>query len=575
MQTTLVQWIVLVAGLSLLTGCEGPQKTSSTEPSSAHIFYNGNFITMDPALPTAEAMAVQDGTIISIGTQEQVKTAISETVGGKPGQTDLGGKTVLPGFIDSHGHFMLTALLTAFENIASPPVGPVKNIDDIIDLLKVRKANTPVGEWILGHGYDDSLLAEGRHPTRKDLDKISTEHPVLLWHVSGHLSTCNSKCLEFAGINENTPNPKDGVIQRIGASNIPNGVLEEGAMFRLLPRLPVFSADASDSALIETQNTYASYGITTTHEGGMYLPSWTRLQKAASNSLLKIDLVAYAHYAQADQFMQADHAVGTYNNRLKLGGIKLMLDGSPQGKTAYLSQPYKVPPPAADASYRGYPALADEAVNNYVHHFFNSGWPVIAHANGDAAAEQLINAVSYATDKLGSGDRRTVMIHAQTVRDDQLDRMAELSMIPSFFVAHTFFWGDWHRDSVLGAERAKRISPLRSATERGLRYNIHNDTPVIPPHMTRLIWTAVNRTTRSGQTLGEAQQATVMEALKAVTIDAAYQYFEEESKGSLSVGKIADMVVLSANPLAVEKSTLDKIEVLATFKEGEIIFEKP
>jgi len=203
---------------------------------------------------------------------------------------------------------------------------------------------------------------------------------------------------------------------------------------------------------------------------------------------------------------------------------------------------------------------------------FARGWQVINHANGDAAVDQLIRAARAATEKHGPADRRTVGIHSQVIREDQLDAYRELGIIPSFFGMHTFYWGEWHRESVLGPERAARISPARSAIERGMIYTQHHDAPVALPSSTVILATQVNRTTRSGEVLGPDQRVSALDALKSITINAAYQYFEEDRKGSIEVGKLADLVILNANPLEISPEELWDLEVLETIKEGETVF---
>ena len=260
---------------------------------------------------------------------------------------------------------------------------------------------------------------------------------------------------------------------------------------------------------------------------------------------------------------------GGAHGRVELGGVKLILDGSPQGKTAYLEKPYHVPPAGKAADYRGYPTLPRTTVDPLVAYLLAQRIPILAHANGDAAAEMLIDAVEAADPP---ADHRTVMIHAQTVREDQLDRMATLGIIPSYFSAHTFFWGDWHRDSVLGEPRGLRISPTRSTVDRRMRFTIHNDAPIVPPDVIRLLWATTNRVTRSGKVLGEDQRISVLEALKATTIYAAEQHFEEARKGSIAVGKEADLVVLSQNPLDMDPADLLDLDVMATYVGGEAIY---
>jgi predicted amidohydrolase YtcJ len=263
-----------------------------------------------------------------------------------------------------------------------------------------------------------------------------------------------------------------------------------------------------------------------------------------------------------------------YRGRLALGGVKLVLDGSPQAKTAYLGTPYHVPPPGQPADYRGYPVVSQAFVDAALARFLPAGIPVIAHANGDAAGDMLIDAVARAVARSPGIDHRTVMIHAQTVREDQLDRMRELGMIPSFFAAHAFFWGDWHRDAVLGPERAARISPARSALARALPFTIHNDAPVVPPDAIRLLWAAVNRTTRSGALLGPEQRIGTLDALRALTANGAYQIFEERLKGTLAVGKRADLVILSRDPLQLGPEQLLELGVVETFSHGRSVFRR-
>ena len=194
----------------------------------------------------------------------------------------------------------------------------------------------------------------------------------------------------------------------------------------------------------------------------------------------------------------------------------------------------------------------------------------MAHANGDAAADMLIEAVKNAGI---TADHRTIMIHAQTVREDQLDQMKELSIIPSYFSTHTFYWGDWHRDSVFGEDRAKRISPTKSTLNRKIPFTVHNDAPVVPPDMIRLLWSTTNRKTRSGKVLGEEQKISTYSALEAMTINAAFQHFEDDIKGSIEVGKLADLVVLSEDPLSIPVNELLKLKIMATYSHGKEIFK--
>lgn len=535
------------------------------------IFFNGPIITIEEDHPEAEALAIREGRIVAVGDRRDVM----RWKGRKTTMLDLGGHTLLPGFIDAHGHLSIVAQVIALCNVASPPVGPVSNFDDLKrEMLAYRdRMQIPAGGWIVGFGYDDSLLAEGRHPNRHDLDAISSENPVALIHVSAHLAALNSAALSKVGINAASKNPPGGVIRREAGSEEPDGVLEESAMMLALQKLPQPSEEQQLALLDLAQQEYARYGITTAQDGLTLPANLTLFRQALSNHRLIMDVVAYPAWFAAPAMMK-DAQVGVYDGHFKIGGVKLVLDGSPQGKTAWLSKPYFVPPPGQAKDYCGYPAMKDAQIDSLVDRYFANNWQVLAHCNGDAAAEQLINAVEKASANHPRGGRRTVMIHAQTVRDDQLDRMAALSIMPSFFSAHAFYWGDWHRDSVLGPERAARISPARSAIERGIPFTIHNDSPVVPPDMMRLIWAAVNRETRNGKVLGPEQRITPAEAIRAVTLDAAYQYFEENEKGSLKPGKLANLTILGDNPMTAAPESLNDIPIEETWVEGVRIYSR-
>ena len=553
---------------ALLAGWGGTAAAPAASPEAPPptvIYVDGDLLTMNDAQPVVEALAMRQGKILAVGG----RSAVASAAGADAEIRSLNGKTMLPGFIDSHGHISAVISFMRFENAAAPPVGKVQSIAGLQRLLAARVSETPPGEWIMAAGYDHSLLAERRHPDRFDLDRVSEHHPIMVWHVSGHLLACNSMCLEIAGISAETEDPAGGAIRRVAGSSEPNGILEGTAVHPIyFDLLPIHEVSQRLGLLEQAQNHYASFGITTLQEGAASLTDLQLLRQASQQGLLKLDVVAYPWHRSAWRPDQRFPVSRTYSGHFRIGGVKLVLDGSPQGKTAWLTEPYEVPPQGRAADYRGYPILTDAELDDYLDDYFAKGIAVIAHANGDAAADQLIAAVKKANETRGKADRRTVMIHAQTLREDQIDPMKAEGIMPSYFASHTFFWGDWHRDSVLGRQRSARISPLASTLARGLLFTIHNDPPVVPPDMMRLVWAAVNRLTRSGQTLGEAQKISAWDALKAITINGAYQYFEEHSKGSLEPGKLADLVVLSENPLAVDPATIKDIRIIETIKEG-------
>lgn len=533
------------------------------------LYSGGAIITMNPEQPRAEALLERDGRIVALG----ALSVLEEMTDADAEHVDLQGHTLLPGLIDAHGHFGMVVSLQRFVNVASPPVGVIEEIDDLVAALGDSTTDTAQGDWILGLGYDDSLLAEGRHPTRDDLDRVSTEHPVFVLHVSAHLGACNSKCLEVIDIDADSPDPEGGVIRRRPGSSEPNGVFEEGAVLELLfMHLNLNDEEERLSWFDGAQHYFASRGITTIQDGATTPADLKLFRRAADEGRLQVDLVAYPLASLYGQVSQAFPYSREYINRFRVGGVKLFLDGSPQGKTAWLTEPYHEPPKGRDADYRGYGLMSDADLLAALEASFAKDVPVIAHVNGDAAGDQLIGSVRQARETLGDADRRTVVIHGQTLRADQVAELNENSMMPSYFSAHTFYWGDWHRDSVLGPERASRISPLATTLEAKVPFTIHNDSPVVPPDMMLLLSSAVNRVTRSGKILGPEERISPEAALKAVTIDAAYQYFEEAEKGSLEPGKVADLVILSHDPTEVDPMFIKDIEVLETIKSGEPIY---
>lgn len=538
------------------------------QPGNTRIFAGGPILTMEGDPGTAEAVAISNGKILARG---DLASVTARAGAGCP-TVDLDGRTLMPGFVDGHGHITGVARALDEANLAAPPIGSVDSIPRLMDELRsfIDAQRVPARGWVVGRGYDPAFMAEERHPTRHDLDAVSVDHPILVRHVSGHLAAANTAALGAAGCDARTADPPGGVIRR-EPDGSPDGVLEESAMAVVASAMPPASPESDRRQLLAAQRLYAENGITTAQEGALFAAAAGMLERAASAGELEIDVVAYPFWAAAERVLEG-REIGTYHSRLKYGGMKLMLDGSPQGKTAWLTRPYHAVPEGLPRDYCGYPAMDDERATAAAQLAFERGWQVICHCNGDAAADQFIGVIETIAGGVSAGGRRPVMIHAQTVREDQLDAMARLGILPSFFASHVHYWGDYHRDSVLGPERAARISPLASAARRGLRFNLHNDSPVTPPDIFRLIASAVTRRTSSGATLGPEQRVDVSRALRAVTIDAAYAHFEEDRKGSITPGKLADFVFVDRDPTAVAEEEIAGIRVLETIKEGRTVY---
>jgi predicted amidohydrolase YtcJ len=396
---------------------------------------------------------------------------------------------------------------------------------------------------------------------------------VIAVHISGHFSAVNSKGLEVFGYDASTEDPQGGVIRRRAGNNEPNGVLEELASIPLvLKHLAPGDAEEAAYFLQRGIETAMSFGYTTAQEGRAMSTTHDMLAGYAESAGFPIDVVSYIDSSDTAPLESAWHS-RDYRNGYRVGGMKITLDGSPQGRTAWRTTPYLLPPEGQDDDYVGYPAMPDEAANAAVDMAYANDWQVLVHANGDAAVDQMLNAVSLATDKHGGGDRRSTLIHGQYVRPDQLDRMVDLEMTASLFPMHTFYWGDWHKQ-IIGDELGNQISPTRSALDRGLPVTSHTDAPVALPNLMQVMWATVNRTSRSGAIIGPDERLTPDEALKAITLWPARQHFEEATKGSIEVGKRADLVILSDNPLTVDPDKINQVVVMVTIKDGNVVWQR-
>lgn len=526
-------------------------------------YVNGTILTMEEDALYAEAVCVEDGRIKAVGTEKEILKLKKE----EDEIVDLEGKTMLPGFIDGHSHFAGTA-----NSMTQCDLTNCTSFQEIIDTMKDFKEKRELSDdaWIVGCNYDHNFLQEERHPDRFVLDKISETNPVLLVHASSHMGVTNSQGLKLQGIDEKAEDRPDGRYGRVEGTNTPNGYMEEKVFLEFQSKLPVTSLEELMHLMVEAQHLYASYGITTVQDGMVGKPLFQLLKAAAEMGILKLDIVGYVDIMTATDLMeQRNPYVGNYEKHLKLGGYKVFLDGSPQGKTAWMLEPYE-----GETEYCGYPIHSNETLRGYIETALDEGQQLLAHCNGDAAAEQYVSQFEQALEARGEKESyRPVMVHAQLVRKEQLERMKKLGMMPSFFIAHTYYWGDIHRKN-FGMERASRISPAKDALDCGLKFTFHQDSPVVPPDMMRTVSCAVNRVTKSGQVLGEEEKISVLEALKAITVYGAYQYHEEEIKGTIAVGKNADFVVLEKNPLEADKEHLADIPVLLTIKENQIVYRR-
>ncbi len=535
------------------------------------LYFNGTILTMDAQNSSPEAVLTEGDRIQAVGTEADLRAR-------RPAgfqEHDLQGHTLMPAFIDPHGHFPDPGFIRLFRvDLSPPPLGDCRQMAQALDRLREKADATPEGDWVMGVSFDNTSILEGRMPTRAELDGVSRRHPIWVIHASGHNGAANSLALERSGVNRQTPDPEGG---RFGRDP------ETGALTGLIDGLSAMGEMGDTDFLINRErfwqgfdacrDEYLAHGVTYAQN------AWT------SQAMLE-------HFASlpADQDPGIDIEllpVGNLepeltthwiepnwpgNPHFTLGPRKLFTDGAFQLQTAYLSAPYFRP---TDPDHPcGMVYTSQKQLDVDVSKLHGSGLQIHCHCNGDAGAEMFIDAVEKALHAHPRTDHRHTIIHGQALRDDQLERMAQLGLTVSFFPAHVYFWGDRHYDTFLGPERAARISPAASAERCGVRYTIHNDASVTPTRPIHLAHCAVNRTTASGRVLGEDQKISVLSALRAQTIDAAWQVFKEDQRGSIEPGKVADFAVLSRNPLHAPERLTDT-RVLETIRNGQSVFAAP
>jgi predicted amidohydrolase YtcJ len=556
--------LVLIFALSGIGACA--QEIADT------IYTGGPIVTIDDARPGAESVAVKDGRILAVGDAASVSAHRGESTK----IFDLDGRAMLPGFVDSHGHVVMGGMQALSANLLAPPDGDVVDIASLQATLSAWfEENAEVAEQIklvIGFGYDNAQLAELRHPTRQDLDAVSTEIPIIIVHQSGHLGVANSLALELAGIDASSEAPPGGVIRR-DSNGEPNGVLEEYAFFAVLvPMLGNLGQKGLDAFVKAGTRLWASYGYTTAQDGRSSAGIVESLRSAGAAGDLPIDVIAYPDVLEEQDYI-ASNISKKYSNRVRVGGCKLTIDGSPQGFTALRDRPYYDPVGDYPPGYAGYAVVTAEQVGEAVNWCYENRVQIITHANGEGASDILIAAITAAQQKYGTPDIRPVLIHGQFLREDQVDSYKELGVFPSLFPMHTFYWGDWHRDHTAGPVDAENISPTGWVRQRDMMFGSHHDAPVAFPDSMRILSATVTRRTRSGDILGPHQRVDVLTALKAMTIWPAWQHFEEKDKGSIEPGKLADFVILSDDPSAIDPETLAELQVRVTIKEDEVIYD--
>jgi predicted amidohydrolase YtcJ len=539
------------------------------------IYHGGSILTMAGSEPAyVEALAVEDGKIAFAGSKAEALALKADTTT----LVDLGGKTLLPGFIDGHSHYFNSLQVANQCQLYAPPSGPGKDVPSIIAELKryAAERRIPKGELITGYGYDDTVMPDGRLLNRDDLDEAFPDNPVRIDHVSMHGGVLNSLALEKYGISAETKTPPGGIIVRKPGTEEPWGLIMETAFMPVFEKSEPMTPEQEIEWTKAGQRLYAAAGITTAQDGATHLGPLLAMKRASEAGAKLIDVVVYPFITDLDNILAAVPVSewGTYRNGFKIGGVKITIDGSPQGRTAAFTTPYLTGGPGGEKDWKGELTFPQLIVNQMVRKVHRMKVPLLLHCNGDAAIDSFLDAYEFARGGDFSEPWNVTTIHTQFMRKDHLPKYVKYGIRPSFYTLHTFYFADAHIAN-RGPEQAAYISPMRDAIDAGLRPSNHTDFVVAPLDQMMMLWSAVNRVSRGGREVGPGQRITVYEGLKAMTEWGAEQYGEESSKGTLAAGKLADLVILDRDPLKVDAASIREIKVVETIKEGRTIHAAP
>ena len=528
------------------------------------IVINGRVETMDASSTVVQAVGIRGGMIVALGSNQDVSAERhSGTI-----VIDAKGRTVLPGFIEPHNHMVGFGTNLLEVDVRTPPN---RSILDIVERLREQASVTPIGEWIRGRGYDDTGLADMRHPNRNDLDAVSTDHPVMILHNSGHMLAANTRALEMAGIHDETPGPPGGRIGRFPASGEPDGMLYETAQMLIQQLIPDYTEQEIRTGFLQAQEEFLRQGVTTIHDAGVGRGRGVDIletyQRAKREGILKLRVNMFIQWQFLNELNFALSS-GSGDEWVRVAGCKIVADGSIQGITAALREPYH-----CDDNEKGWLIFEQDELNDMVMTLHQKGYQIATHANGDAAIDAVLVAYENALRAIPKADHRFRIEHCQVCHPEHIAKMSELGVIPNFFANHVYYFGDRHRDRFLGPERVQYLDPIGSAIQAGIKPLLHSDCPVTPVNPLFCVQSAIARITSSGKVLNNPERIEIREAVSMMTVNSAYAAFEEDVKGSIELGKLGDLVILNQDPFKEAAHEIGQIEVAATIVGGQVMYD--
>ncbi len=539
----------------------GATLSTAAEPADL-VIRQANVLTVDAKQPKATAFTVHRGKFVAVGSDESVKDLIG------PGTRvlDLAGKTIVPGFIDAHAHpGPVYPEESRWANVDCSP-RKVQTMEDLVAALKRKAGRTPLGQWVIGSRYQETKL--GRQPTRHDLDRASTNHPIIISHSSGHQSVCNSLALQLAKVTRDAEDPPGGKFVRDGEGEL-TGLLQEraaGIVRAAGPRTPDAPEAETIAAYREGFRQYLSRGITSVHVAGAS-PNTARLLEKARSAELPLRFYIMYREGDLEEATRRKREGPPGDDGLRFGAIKLFHGNSLSAQTCWLSKPY-----AGRPDYFGVPpARSQEALNKLILTVHEAGLQACVHSNGDREIEMLVLAFENALQKKPRANHRHRIEHCSVVTDDLLRRIQKLGLV---VVPHSYIWEHGDKMEGYGEWRWDWMHATRSMLDLGIPVAGHSDAPVSAADPLLRIQDMVTRTSAEGKVYGARQCISSEEALRAWTLGGAYAAFEEDRKGSIEPGKLADFVILAADLTKVKPGTIKDITVEGTFIGGKAVFER-